>query len=687
MYKIFFAVGCLFVINVCHAQQDDYSTQLKAAQAKDKMMKDGIPLENVSKHAASVAPITTTSLLTLVKALQTSSLAKVDGLLKTKIIAIASRKDSNAAATGMLLYANGLEVNASRYLIGSGIIKNIKDPWAINSLAVLYKNNSDYEHALALFKYAEKLADSTPVIKTNIGWAAAYYGDFVAAKTYFLKALQIDPQHGGAMQGMAMIAYAQGDIKTFFEHLAKQIKGFGGARGEEPSGRFVDYVEDMYLTDPVKRKEDPFTDHAFDNDATDNDPPRGNVGGADQQVDAFPQFNSAFILEPFQLDDNLSDIRLSHQQLNKQSDDASLQLSQMKQGLPPLSLPPYADDHGDIITPRNYENEFKLFHIVEILYQRREANIALQYIKETNQLGKQIDGMGEGIYKELNTKRDPCATSPKSYPLLKTALGMNYTVWQKYHLKSLDNATWFIQATSAYIGKVHEVKLNDYLNARRNFLVKANLITYTYGRWLTCCNFNRGMMDTYHPQKQCVAQWTPMGMMGGGNDGGSIKHFKKWPEKCYVPTGDYDGGAAAIEMTCDHLKVSFGAGAKLNAQIDFKEDESHDETKIWLSAGIDKDKKFKIGEGQNAVDAAKLKVELEGELFIKFKGTKMVDAGIDAKGELSGKLGTKTGIDKIDELLPTITFKESGSISVHTESGIKGSLPTGSIKVSNVPGS
>ena len=305
----------------CFAQSNaDYAKQIKDMEAAEAKKQAAIPKENIAKHVQSIttSAVTITTLATTYKK---NSFARIDAVTKSQLTNILASK-SSMADMGVMYFISGPKGIASAYyLICNAIIKNAKDTLAINDLGILLKNDGQYEKAYQCFKYADQLFPSS-IFKTNLGWTAAYYGDFISAKKYFEDALVLAPTNAGTLEGLCTLAAAKGDYQSLMQNLFKRMQlSSGGA--PMASSQMVNFLDDAYHNNPELRKQDPFTDHTFDTpeSAAEDNTDQPSASTANSETPDYPTFGAYFFIDPITIDKKLDQIKQGYKSIKKDEQD------------------------------------------------------------------------------------------------------------------------------------------------------------------------------------------------------------------------------------------------------------------------------------------------------------------------------------------------------------------------------
>lgn len=667
------------------AQQDknaaltQYLLQYKKDHDGSKAGQPGnLPVKDMSKHIATIPVLDKAGILKLVTVLNTQAKAELDiiSLKKFNDLFATPGGDTSAAATGMMLWMAGSNSAAPVYLITHSIQK-IADPWHINNLGVVLKSKGLYDKAFHCFVYADKnLRRPSAIVKTNLGWTAAYYGDFNAAKQYFAEALKLSSDHDGALEGLATIAYVEGDEKALMELLFKRIKMSGAGGGNAShyiAPGMIDIIEDSYRNNSALKNADPFDNHLFDNNNEDDNQP--NPGGATNILPRLPALTAYFSYDAFGLYENMDEIREVKKEILLNQQKESIQVAQEFTALPPWKKDPYRDEQGDLIIPYNYEPEIKLFARITLEFNKRDIWIGKKRIKDEMDFNKTILA-GEQLVKMLNacTGKGPectCQWSKPNIGVVNSDHSAYFGFWSKLFKQWMNNVNWYIAATSPLIKRVHHPQLNAWLNHKREIEVRNYLMT-KYSTWLDDCLRVGGEIDMLHISKECAENPPKTSIVAGDEMNPPLKKLKTWPEKCNVPTGDYDfkKAPAGIIMTCDALKLRFGP---LHIDTKFGEKESQDVTKIYIGSKFERSASKDVGIGGHNVGELGLGFEAKADAFITVQNGRVTNYGIEGSAELTGSAAVKSGNDKIDKLLPNGAITASGDFIISAETGIKGS--------------
>ncbi|OQP57688.1 hypothetical protein A3860_08635 [Niastella vici] len=635
-----------------------------------------MPVKDVSKHVSAIAVLDKTAIVQLAAGLQAQVKPAIDGVLLHELeIAFAKPGgDTSAAATGMMWWIAGNNNAAAIWLLTLGIQKNA-DSWYVNNLGVILKSKGLYDKAFQCFVYADKNRQPlSAIVKTNMGWTAAYYGDFEAAKKYFTDALKLSNDHDGALEGLATIAYVEGDSKSLMNYLFKRIKcnSGGGNASQQIAPGMIDVIEESYNTADV-RKADPFENHLFDNNNENDNQP--NPGGGANMLPQMPALTAYFSYDAFGLYEHMDDIRQLKQEILLEQKKAATAISREQAALPAWKKEPYRDEQGDLIIPYNYEPEYKLFQRVTLEFNKRDIWIGKKMIKEEMAFNNTIR-MGDQLTKMINACAGQagsdcmCRWAKPNLAVVNSDYSGYFGFWSRLFKQWLDNVNWYIASTSPFIKRVHHPQLNTWLNHKRQVEVQNYLMT-KYSAWLDDCLRIGGEVDILHISKPCVDNPPVISIAAADAINPPLKKLQTWPEKCNVPTGNYDfnKAPAGIIMTCDELKLRFGA---LHIDTKFGEKESQDVTKIYIGKKLEKSASKDVNISGHTVGELGLGAEVSLDAFITFQNGHVTNYGVEGSADLTGSAAVKSGNDKIDKYLPNGAITASGDFIISAETGMKG---------------
>lgn len=549
-------------------------------QAYSNAMDQEVPKLNIFHHAEKLHPISKSELLSLTNSIIKKIKPVFGPVDLNNLNAMLKDTSINIPGTGAFLLATGGSTNAALFLISHGILKDPSNPWAINDLGVYYRNKMDYETALKCFFYANKItAEKNTAINTNIGWAAAYYGDFDGAEKYFDKALAVDDNFTSAIEGEALLAYQKGDISALMKCLEKEIKFMGISGGSGPSDAFGEFcggiISEINTGNLDNQPTDPNEDHTFDNPHPNHgqDPPPG----ASVDDISYRRYQKIFINDPKEIWNTVGECSLQGIQSMKELKQRSLQISQKLKTLKPLVQTPYRDNEGNLIYPNSFSKYVQLFVLIDQSFEKRTAWYISKLEKKLNLLRKDVINHDMDMNLQYNNgllacgklpdgdAKDACVNDlnckwiPKMYHSKNNDLDAVSKLWDDYFTSTAKAIQWYIDASAPMISRVHEEGWNEYLNMRRELAVRKSIIS-AYARW------GEALGDINSPValfiKAKAPACAPIEVAGVTPDPFSKapKYIKEFEGPCFdVPINSLGIGLTA-DVNCHSTTIGFEAG-------------------------------------------------------------------------------------------------------------------------------
>jgi tetratricopeptide (TPR) repeat protein len=549
-------------------------------QTYSKTMDQEVPKLNAFHHAEKLHQLSESELLSLVNGILKKIKPAFNPVDLNNLNAMLKDTSIYAPGTGAFLLATGGSTNAALFLICNGILKNSSNPWAINDLGVYYRNQMDYETALECYFYANKInKERNSAINTNIGWAAAYYGDFDDAEKYFEKALAIDNNFTSAIEGEALLAYQKGDIAALLKCLAKEIKFMGISGGSGPSVAFGELcggiISENNTGNLDNQSTDPNEDHTFDNPNPNDgqDPPPG----ADVDDITYPRYKKIFINDAKDIWKTIGECSLQGMQSMKELKQRSFQVSQKLKTLKPLVQTPYRDDEGNLVYPNSFSKYVQLFDVIDQSFEKRTAWYISQLEKKLNPLREDVVNrdmdmnmqynnallacgkLPDGDPKDACIREVNCKWIPKMYKSKNNDLDVVAKLWDDYYTHTAKAIQWYIDASAPFISRVHEEGWNEYLNLKREFAVRKAIIS-AYGRWGEALGDILSPICAFIGAK--VPSCAPVEVAGVAPDPFSKKpkHIKEFEGPCFdVPVNSLGIGLTA-DINCHATTIGFEAG-------------------------------------------------------------------------------------------------------------------------------
>lgn len=477
------------------------------AQNYSQTTNQTVPKQDISHHAEKLAKLTSISLSSSVNNILKKLKEQFDIVTLSNLNAMVKDTGINIASLGAFMLTTGADQNATLYLICNGILKKPQNPWAVNDLGVYYRDAMDNTKALECFFYSNKLdSGKNTAINTNIGWAAAYYGDFDASKKYFDKALAIDSNFTSANEGEAMLAYARGDFGALWKILAKEVKNIS-----YNSSAFDDGLSDDFATTCANaaaetegnldnQTTDPNDDHTFDNPNPDDGLSQDQLPSGDVDDIQYTRYKKVFVSDPRQIFNSIREGALQSQKTYAEMKIYNNALAQELKSLKPLMQAPYKDDKGNLLFPNSFGKYVALLTSVEISFEKRTEWYINKLKKKLESLRKDVINRDMDMQKQYSTallacgklngdSKDACVQEvecqwiPKMYTSKNNDLNEVANLWNDYYDHTVKSIQWYIDASAPFISRVHEAGWNQYLNAKRELAVRVAIIK-AYGWWL-----------------------------------------------------------------------------------------------------------------------------------------------------------------------------------------------------------
>lgn len=574
---------------------DQKKLQSQLGKIKDGLhanITKGLPQRNENANVNSFTAIGQNEIIAFATAMLPKAAAGmqfIDMFLKQQADKIADDTTANAHGTGMLLMAMGFPKYIVQYLVCKGVLRNPANPWAVNDLGIIFRNEKQYKQAIQCLKYAAGFNDSLIIIKTNLAWATAYYGDFTNAKKYFDEVLKLDENFGPALEGNAMVAYQQGNTQALFAALAKQIKRIGGG-GAGPSQEMTNLCGGVIMDEQTngmgkkQNQSDPTKNNTYDNnngeDGENQDPPP-TAGSEPVNV---PSLDIIFAKSKNDVAAKAAKTKTYTDLINQKIAESQSRVTNLGSKLSRLAPAPYMDDQGNQVTPYSYEKFYTLFHQVHIEFEKRASFLYKNFDEEINNLSTgdaaQALSFWNGYYAELKSVKDEpdmiafkCKWGPKALGLSNIFFTGACDLFAKHYKKLAEQINWYVSASTPFIKRVHKPDWNDYMNAIRQDDVR-HAILLTYEKWLVLQNMAYGVMplSVAYPDVVCQTEVREIEATGPDPKNVPLKKLHTYPDYCdpKEPPSGFDAGFAGIESNCDHFKVyvklpltgtPFGVGA------------------------------------------------------------------------------------------------------------------------------
>lgn len=684
--------GGLPDFNKMAANMQQNVNNLQTLQQQSKQQRDaGLPKATDNRVTAFTAA-DENGVIAIANALLPSVTKSIDSaapFLRQKLDKIVTDTGVNVAGTGMVLLASDAPTYVGEYLICKGVIRNPGNLWSVNDLGIILRNRKMFEQAIQCFTYACSFSDSLYIIKANLGWACAYYGDFDAAKKYFNQSLAVNPNFSGVEEGLALIAYQQGNVQALFSCLAKEIKGFG-VGGPGPSDAFANICGGVQMDNSVNNlngggsQDDPTSDHTYENangDDGNQDPPPT----AETEPITYPSMSRIFSNT---IDDAANIIKSTSawiDQIKKATQESADKVSAAGASLSRLSPTPYMDDHGDYIKPYSYEKFYKLFHNIHEEFEKRASWIYKQYEDKmgpllTSVTKQEADDIINYTKKLSECTNDACVNDVKCEwrPKIKGATASGFAaasqLWTDNYKKLIDNINWYVSASSPFIKRVHKPDWNTYMNAIRIDDIHHAALSM-FNRWVTAQG--TVVSPTYSTLFSmqdivCTTQIREIAATGPNPADVKLKKLQTYPEYCdnNVSSESISLPGISYSKNCSQMTIQVGsddAGAFYQRNYS-KIAQEKNNTRIGVSLGFGYEESIKAnGAGNSSASVkASLKAQVQAGYQYNDDGTVAKFANAEISAGISGKV--TTGDDNADKLLQTANFNHGFTVKTEVMS-------------------
>lgn len=542
----------------------------------------GLPQRGAAAFSAA-PPVGRQQVLALANSILPGAIAKLQTLdpqLQKALDAMCKDTTITPQAQGMLMAADGDPKYMVQYMVCRGIQKTPDNPWAINDLGIILRNDGRYKEAAQCFKYAYSFDSRNQIIKSNLGWAVAYYGDFPTAKNYFQQVIDSIPNFQLAWEGLGMIAYQEGNLQMLFSCLSHQLKTVGVGGGSGPSSDFMNFcggvISDQDMNNAMKGKSqqsDPTADNTFDNnngedEANQDPPPTASSDPPNYEV----SLGGLFAQNIDQLMDLAKKINTNTELVkSKIKEQAAATAAKQKAITRRLAPPAYKDDQGLTVTPANYEKWYKIFHLVHEDFEKRISWVNKEYDDDWKILLNSI--MAQRIaFMENSTKEYMQCHSEEALrefyckwkPKARGDLGMDLEgiskLFTKYIQKVQEQADWYVSASTPSIKRVHDVAWNEYMNQVREEDIRTAILSY-YMRWLPMQTSitDAAKIVLANQPVTCFTQIREIPATGPDPRNVKVKKLKTFPDYCdkSIPATTAEVANFSYYSDCDRTRYGF----------------------------------------------------------------------------------------------------------------------------------
>ncbi|MGC4101677.1 tetratricopeptide repeat protein [Ferruginibacter sp.] len=550
-------------------------------QGLQKSLSQGLPQKNTNANANAFTVIGQNEIVQFANDMlpkAAEGMRFIDLNLKQQVDKIANDTTTNVHGTGMLLMGMGFPKYVVQYLVCKGVLRNPANPWAINDLGIIFRNEKQYKQAIQCFKYAASFNDSFLIIRTNLAWATAYYGDFTTANKYFDEVLKMDDNFGPALEGQAMIAYQQGNTQALFAALAKQIKYVGGG-GSGPSPEMTNFCGGVIMDEQTKdmgmgkkqNQQDPTKNNTYDNNNGEEEENQDPPPTASSEPPLIPSLDIIFAHNVNEVPQKAAKTKTYYDLITEKINASLSNVKNLGSHLSRLAPPPYLDDQGNQVIPYSYEKYYNLFHQVHQEFEKRASWVYKNFNDEFKSLSDgdaaQAKSFWNGYYAEFSSVKDEpslqaflCKWVPKAKGTCNEFFTGGSDLWAKHFKKLAEQINWYISASTPFIKRVHKPDWNDYMNAIRMDDVKHAVLMLHYD-WIALQNFIGGAMPLSIAQMpvECKTEVREIEATGPDPKNVPLKKLHTYPDYCdkNEPASGFDAGFMGYESNCDHAKMYF----------------------------------------------------------------------------------------------------------------------------------
>jgi tetratricopeptide (TPR) repeat protein len=669
-------------------------TQIKVIENYSNQQTKSLPSANNLHDINKITNPQIDGILLMAKGILKEVTPKIDAVTKVMLDKILSDTSVNASGTAMLMMANGSPKIPGSYLIARDVLSHPKNPWKINDMGALLRDDERLKEALQCFFYAKDIVNSIIIIN-NIAWATYYYGDSQGAKKYFDMALKIDPNYRNALEGRALIAFQEGDIKALFACLVKEITDYGGITGLTPSEPFESICAEEAGNENninLDHQPDPTEIKTFDN-VGDNEPEQNSPPGADNDPVNYPDFKPMFDYYPGNMQQAQADgVRFMVIKMPVEIRKAIDAPKELMKDLPPL-VSKIEDSSGIKIIKKKFKIWVDLFSQNESLFERR-VRWHLDKCKEALiPVIKGVQNTDRALFDQF--VRIECHNIPVAQcdalqcPVLKNMAKQGIadaaelgSVWMKYFSEISKECDWYNKSSSHFITRVHQQNWNHYLNVRRESAIRRAVLEFYNLYAGTMMNCGMTVYTDIYLRKNCSSN-TEMGSTGAVDPyTKQIKKITTFVEPCFASPASWGiPGIFSYISNCESDKLSIGGG--VSGFIEHIKDKKYIGDNYWhtgLSFGISSKigAEQEIGRGKARVEG---KIGLEGTAFVDYDSDLHVcrrgftakasieaeasltpgDTPFEQKLTLKNKVGVEAGIEIYSQI------GQNSSSSLHTK--------------------
>jgi tetratricopeptide (TPR) repeat protein len=500
----------------------DVSKTIAESQQKKAALKTAIAAGNdkgLPKKSATAFTAKATSLKEInTWATSMLSNAKMKGgvLLEPMLRATYADTTINAASAGMLMIAAGMPKYTGHYLVCRYILDHPDNAMAINDLGIFMRLEKDLPKAISLFTYARSLNDTCIEIQTNLAWAYAYAGDFTKAKQNFNAVLKSRPDYQSANEGLALIAYQEGDKQALWNSLTKQIFSSNkslGFSGSFPSAQMASFCGGVLNEDEINQM-----DKGGNSQASANNP-YSNPNGADPEqqseeksIPSAPDISLNEYKPDLDNDFSPEDVIKSAKAIGKYEQEIKNEIAYVKSLLPSLPKPmQFVNSDGELETIYDYSKDahYISFNQIHLRFEKLRAKVYGKYGDKLAAAVQSFAATYQGVSSAYIAALKPCANDDKCkttedcecirkvkcefIPRFKaTILSFVMNIGDQVRTgmdEMADYAEQYKNDAAPRLQYISEPNWNKYLNAVKeaDVIMAKNLMLMLYQRFIPAC--------------------------------------------------------------------------------------------------------------------------------------------------------------------------------------------------------
>ena len=647
---------------------DKIIAQQKEQQQKLQKLKTTVMVSNrqglpePSGRIINDQAIDTSKIRSWAAGIKNKAAAALGPVLTTELDETYADTSVNPSAVGMLLIASGLPKYTGQYLVCKTLTEHPDNAMSINDLGIFFRFDKDYDKAIQCFLLAQRINDTCTEIKANLGWAYAYAGNFIKAKSYFNSILNKKPEYGTAIEGLSLIAYKEGDLQTFWNNLAKQMmtaNRTGGYSGT-PSGQMASFCAGVMAEDQINQM-DKGGNNKTANNSFNNASPADPKGQSDEpSLQTEDDINYAAFIPDFPAEAKKYSAAVSNDNIRKYYKEIEAYKANVASLGKMLPIPKqFVNEAGELETDTDWGNDthYKFFHQVHEEYNRRTSHIIGEYGDKLASSAQGFAATFNGVYKayanalkacseddhcKYDTAECPCIKKIKCnyMPKLSGAISsyiMSVGDVTATAISKIENeSVWYTDASSPMIQFVPQKNWNNYMNAiREQDMRTAKLLIMAHAQ------HNAATYESYVAiakalgvEGECEFE---LSVMPPDFKTPRLKKLKTFPEPCKTPPSTGSLGPIHYIDDCNHTRVGITVAKN---KYNYTSGPAKASAEAEVSLFFEKIKNKQFTEGDYYRGGMELHAKAEYNYADKNSGSfGLVDAkasaGFHAKGEIT----------------------------------------------------